>query len=50
VKKQLKYANNNNISFVVFIENDSVMQLKNMLTGEQKIFKENEIIEEILRK
>lgn len=50
VKKQLKYANNNNISFVVFVENDSVMQLKNMLTGEQKICKEKEIMEEILRK
>jgi len=49
VKKQLKYANNNNITFVVFIENDSVMQLKNMLTGEQKICKEKEIMEEILR-
>ena len=43
LKKQLKYANQNNIPFIVFVgeefKEEMTVELKNMLTGDQKILK-----------
>jgi len=49
MKKQMKYANDNQIPFVVMIGNDemqgNVLSVKNMLTGEQNTMSMAELIE-----
>ena len=48
LKKQMKYANDKNIPFVIFINEEEVasniLELKNMLTGDQQKLTIKEVI------
>ena len=48
LKKQLKYANQNNIPFIVFVgeefKEEMTFELKNMLTGDQNILKVSQFL------
>jgi histidyl-tRNA synthetase len=52
LKKQMKYANDKNIPFVIFINEDEVasnsLELKNMLTGEQQKLTIKDVITTII--
>jgi histidyl-tRNA synthetase len=52
LKKQMKYANDKNIPFVIFINEDEVasnlLELKNMLTGEQQKLAIKDVITTII--
>ena len=52
LKKQMKYANDKNIPFVIFINEDEVtsnlLELKNMLTGEQQKLAIKDVISTII--
>ena len=52
LKKQMKYANDKNIPFVIFINEDEVasnsLELKNMLTGDQKKLTIKDVITTII--
>lgn len=49
IKKQMSYANNNNIPFVAMVGNDeirnNIIKIKNMISGEQTDILENKIID-----
>ena len=49
--KQLKYANQNNIPFIVFVgeefKEEMTFELKNMLTGDQNILKLSQFLSDL---
>ena len=51
LKKQLKYANQNNIPFIVFVgeefKEEMTVELKNMLTGDQNILKLSQFLSDL---
>ena len=51
LKKQLKYANQNNIPFIVFVgeefKEEMTFELKNMLTGDQNILKLSQFLSDL---
>ena len=51
MKKQMTYANNKGVKFVIMIGEDEIysseLTLKNMLTGEQKKLNVGELIKEL---
>jgi histidyl-tRNA synthetase len=51
LKKQIKYANQNSIPYLVFLSSETVidgdLELKNMFSGEQKFMDKSEILKTI---
>ena len=51
LKKQLKYANQNNIPFIVFVgeefKEEMTFEIKNMLTGDQNILKLSQFLSDL---
>ena len=51
LKKQLKYANQNNIPFIVFVgeefKEEMTFELKNMITGDQNILKLSQFLSDL---